>query len=77
MLNALESFWRILEFRMPWAVLLSVLKGDPEFFECSVHGPGMFAANVDTTGFGLSCRGHNVLDCLAEDVNGSIGAVAV
>ena len=48
-----------------------------EFFECGTDGASVFATDVDPASFSFSCGGDDIFNCLAEDVNGAIDAVAV
>jgi hypothetical protein len=48
-----------------------------KFFEGGQDWASMFAANAHSSGFGFGGRGDDIFDSLAEDVDGTVDAVAV
>ena len=78
----MESFWRIFEFRIPCAHLLSVSNGVPVggcLFSISLEG-SYDGADVSTARVNSSCLGfcggsYDVLERSAKDADGSVDAV--
>jgi hypothetical protein len=48
-----------------------------EFCEGGTDGTGMFAADIDATGFGFGGGQEDIFYCLAEDVKGAVDTVVV
>lgn len=46
-----------------------------EFVECSSDRAGVFSAHIDSSCLGFGGRGNYILNCLAEDLNCTVGAI--